>query len=219
LKIRRFTPVAEHVLNLIPTDVGRPLSDIKPNLDTTVLEEATREVIDTVSSKELEARDRSGRVYAIRIRPYKDQENRISGAVLSFADIGRANAADSPMLWHDLVRAVVDAVSVGVMVLDDDLRVLVANQPLLKILGVRAESLGQQPWSELALGQLETPALVSAVDRLRAKGEPFSGVTVGLSNPFRVVRFDGALMAVGSSPKATMVLTVRDGQESRPLDS
>ena len=219
LKIRRFTPVAEHVLNLIPTDVGRPLSDIKPNFDTAALEEVTREVIDTVSSRELEARDRSGRVYTIRIRPYKDQENRINGAVLSFADVGRAPAGDSPASWHDLVRGVVDAVSVGVMVLDDDLKVLMANRPLLKLLGVRAESLRQQPWSELALGQLEEPELVAAVDRLRARGEPFSGVTVGLSNPSRAVRFDGTLMAVGSGPKATMVLTVREDPESPPLNA
>jgi two-component system CheB/CheR fusion protein len=210
LKIRRFTPMAEHVLNLIPTDVGRPLSDIKPNLDTNALEELTREVIDSVSSKELEARDRSGRLYSIRIRPYKDLENRINGAVLAFADIGRAPVGDSPELWHAPVRSVVDAVSVGVMVLDDDLRVLVANQPLLRILGVRAESLRDRPWSELALGQLEHPALIGALDRLRAKGEAFSGVTVELPSPARVLQFDGALMALGSSPKATMVLTVRE---------
>ena len=33
LRIRRFTPTAEKLLNLIPTDVGRPLGDIKLNLD------------------------------------------------------------------------------------------------------------------------------------------------------------------------------------------
>jgi two-component system CheB/CheR fusion protein len=86
LRIRRFTPPAEHLLNLIPTDVGRPLGDLKPNLDVPDLDEMTREVVDNIMSKEVEVRDRSGRAYVLRIRPYKDQENRIDGAVLSFMD-------------------------------------------------------------------------------------------------------------------------------------
>jgi two-component system CheB/CheR fusion protein len=76
------------VLNLIPTDVGRPLGDMKTNIDTPYLdlEQLTREVIDTVVVKELDVRDRGGRHYLLRIRPYKDQENRIDGAVLAFTD-------------------------------------------------------------------------------------------------------------------------------------
>ena len=33
LRIRRFTPVSQRILNLIPTDAGRPISDINLNLD------------------------------------------------------------------------------------------------------------------------------------------------------------------------------------------
>jgi two-component system, chemotaxis family, CheB/CheR fusion protein len=86
LRIRRFTPMAEQVLNLIPTDVGRPLGDLKPNIEAPDLEAMTREVIETVTPKELEVRDRHGKLYLLRIRPYKDQESRIDGAVLAFAD-------------------------------------------------------------------------------------------------------------------------------------
>jgi len=88
LRIRRFTPLAEQVLNLIPTDIGRRLGDIKPNIDVPDLEELTREVIDSVSPRELEVRDRSGRVHLLRVRPYKNHENRIDGAVLALTDGG-----------------------------------------------------------------------------------------------------------------------------------
>jgi two-component system CheB/CheR fusion protein len=87
LRIRRFTPMAEQVLNLIPTDIGRPLSDLRPNISVPDLDDVTREVIEDVAAKELEVSDRFGRQYLLRIRPYKDRENRIDGAVLAFIDL------------------------------------------------------------------------------------------------------------------------------------
>ena len=49
LRIRRFTPLAEKVFNLIPTDVGRPISDIKPNLRVDDLAGLIARVIDTLT--------------------------------------------------------------------------------------------------------------------------------------------------------------------------
>lgn len=86
-RIRRFTPQAEHVLNLIPTDVGRPIGDLKPNLNVPDLEGLTREVIENVAPREVEASDRTGKRYLLRIRPYKNLESRIDGAVLSLIDL------------------------------------------------------------------------------------------------------------------------------------
>ena len=56
LRIRRFTPMAERVLNLIPTDVGRPISDIKPNIDCPNLEAQIAEAVDSVTVREGECR-------------------------------------------------------------------------------------------------------------------------------------------------------------------
>ena len=84
LRIRRFTPLAEQILNLIPSDIGRPVGDIRPSIDVQDIEDLAREAIETVSTKELEVKDRSGATYLLRVRPYKDQENRINGAVLAF---------------------------------------------------------------------------------------------------------------------------------------
>src|SRR5207245_9760106 len=76
LRIRRFTPTAEKVLNLIPTDIGRPISDIKPNIDCPDLEKLITEVIDTITIREREVKDRHGRWYSMRIRQYKNVDNR-----------------------------------------------------------------------------------------------------------------------------------------------
>jgi len=86
LRIRRFTPMAEKVLNLIPTDVGRPIGDIKPNIECPDLEDVITEAIDSVHIMERKCKDRSGNSYLLRVRPYKSVENRIDGAVLVLYD-------------------------------------------------------------------------------------------------------------------------------------
>ena len=87
LRIRHFTPPAEKMFNLIPTDVGRPISDLKPNLMVQNLEQSALEAIDTVSFKESEVQDNLGRWYSMRIRPYKTSENKLDGAVITWIDI------------------------------------------------------------------------------------------------------------------------------------
>src|SRR5262249_10449322 len=87
LRIRRFTPTAEKVLNLIPTAMGGTISDIKQNSDCPELERLITEAIESVSTREKECRDRNGRRYTLRIRPYKNVENRIDGAVLALFEI------------------------------------------------------------------------------------------------------------------------------------
>ena len=87
LRIRRFTPTAEKLFNLIGTDVGRPVGDIKLNLTVSDLPKLLAEVIDQVSSRDVEVQDVSGRWYLLRLRPYRTLDNRIDGAVIVLFDI------------------------------------------------------------------------------------------------------------------------------------
>ena len=88
-RIRRFTPQAQRVLNLIPGDVGRPIGDLNPRIDAPDLEQLIAEVIDTVSIRERDVQDREGRWYSMRIRPYRTTDNKIDGAVILLVDIDR----------------------------------------------------------------------------------------------------------------------------------
>jgi chemotaxis methyl-accepting protein methylase/signal transduction histidine kinase/chemotaxis response regulator CheB len=84
--IRRFTPQARAVLNLLPSDVGRLFDDIKPNIIVPDMDQLVADVISTFAAKEREVRDRDGRWYRMQIRPYK-QDHGIDGAVVSLIDI------------------------------------------------------------------------------------------------------------------------------------
>ncbi len=87
LRIRRFTPLAEKAFNLIPTDIGRPISDMKPNLQLDDLPGMIVRVIDSLVPYEGEVQDRSGHWYSLRIRPYITLENKIDGASIVLVDI------------------------------------------------------------------------------------------------------------------------------------
>jgi two-component system CheB/CheR fusion protein len=87
MRIRRFNAGAQRALNLIANDVGRSLSDVKLTLQVENLEQLIAEVIEHLGMRELSVRDRSGRPFSLRIRPYKTLENRIEGAVLVLIDL------------------------------------------------------------------------------------------------------------------------------------
>jgi two-component system CheB/CheR fusion protein len=87
LRIQRFTPAVTQVINLIPTDVGRPVGHIVSNMvGYDRLVEDVRAVLDTLVPREVEVETHEGACYLLRIRPYRTQENVIEGAVITFTD-------------------------------------------------------------------------------------------------------------------------------------
>ena len=87
LRIRRFTPGTERVMNLIASDIGRPITDIAVRLDVPDLAEMLESAIDDVTTAEREMQDEHGRWYSVRVRPYQTDQNRIEGAVITLLDI------------------------------------------------------------------------------------------------------------------------------------
>jgi chemotaxis protein methyltransferase CheR/two-component system CheB/CheR fusion protein len=97
LFVRRFTNHATHLFKLIPSDVGRPLSDIVTELDYTSLQKDAREVLDTLSFIEKEITANNDRWFRVRIMPYRTQENVIDGVVITFTDISEAKLLESQL--------------------------------------------------------------------------------------------------------------------------
>ena len=98
MNILRFTAAATQVINLIPVDVGRPISDIVSNLiKYDRLLEDMQAVLDTLVPKEVEVQSKTGIWYQLRIRPYRTLENVIEGAVLTFIDISEIKRAQETL--------------------------------------------------------------------------------------------------------------------------
>jgi len=96
--ILRFTPAVTQVINLIPTDIGRPVGHIVANLlgyDHLVSDVQT--VLDTLAPKEIEVQVEAGVWYLLRIQPYRTLENVIDGAVITFTDVTEMKKAQAAL--------------------------------------------------------------------------------------------------------------------------
>ncbi|MEO6246924.1 MAG: chemotaxis protein CheB, partial [Opitutaceae bacterium] len=87
LNVRRFTPQATKIIKLIPSDVGRPITDLASELSYPELADDGREVIDTLVAAEKPVGTKDGRWFTVRIMPYRTLDDRIDGLVITFADI------------------------------------------------------------------------------------------------------------------------------------
>lgn len=85
--IRRFTPEAQRLLGLIPGDVGRPIVNISPTIDLKDFQQLVLEVMSNSRIAEREVTDRSGGRYQMRVLPYRTNEGKVDGAVVTVVDL------------------------------------------------------------------------------------------------------------------------------------
>jgi len=95
LRIRRFTPPAGALLNLIASDVGRPLADLRPRIEAPELGQWISTVTETLVPLSRVVQDHAGRRYDLRIKPYRTAENKIDGVVLTIVDRGNDGKEES----------------------------------------------------------------------------------------------------------------------------
>ena len=88
-KVRRFTIHASRLINLIATDVGRPIMDLSSVFLYPDLVEDAGEVLRTLVFREKQIATRDRRRFAVRIMPYRTLDNVIDGVVITFTDIGK----------------------------------------------------------------------------------------------------------------------------------
>jgi two-component system CheB/CheR fusion protein len=167
LRIRRFTPRAEELLNLSSADIGRSLSDLQLALPLPDLEKSIVEVIERLSSHEQEVRDNHGHWYLLRLRPYKTLDNKIDGAVMTLMDIDRIKRSrDEARQAQAYADAIVDTLREPFLVLDSQLCVSKASAAFYSAFQVLPEqTLGHRMYS-LGNGQWDIPRLRQLLEEI-----------------------------------------------------
>lgn len=143
LRIHRFTPNAQKIFNLIPADMGRPISDITSNLTyegfITDVEKALQDL--TTIEREMQLGDQSW--YLTRIAPYRRGDDRIAGVVATFIDISRRKAAEDEVRASERrVRRAMEIDTVGIIFFTLDGRITDANDAFLSMSGYSRDDLG-----------------------------------------------------------------------------
>ncbi|MFA4985964.1 MAG: chemotaxis protein CheB [Candidatus Brocadiia bacterium] len=120
LRILRFTPTATAIINLILSDVGRPVSHIVSNLvgyDQLIVD--VRAVLDSLIPKEVEVQTCGGEWYTMRILPYRTLDNVIEGAVITFVNITETKKAREALReTRAILQAALDQSQAGIAIGD-----------------------------------------------------------------------------------------------------
>ncbi|HWC73148.1 MAG TPA: chemotaxis protein CheB [Gemmatimonadales bacterium] len=190
LRIRRFTPMAEKMLNLIATDVGRPITDIKLNVDVPDLEQILVEVVETVQPYQREVQDKNGRWHSLRVRPYRTLDNRIDGAVVVLVDIDSIKTtAESLRVGSERLRIMYDRAPVGIFETDLEGRFIRVNDKFCELTGRSRELLLTLRSQEITHPD-DVSADVDAFERIA------SGAVPSVRREKRYIREDGQVVWV-----------------------
>jgi two-component system CheB/CheR fusion protein len=160
LEILRFTPQVRKLFNLIPSDVGRPISHIVSNLDYPTIENEIKIVVEKLITKEVEAKAKNGEWYNVRIMPYRTLDNFISGAVITFSPITPYKLIQFRL--NELQRysaGVVKTMEEAALQLDKDMRVMTVNKYYLQLFNVKEKDVTGKLFADVVNNQWKTKKL------------------------------------------------------------
>ena len=170
LRIRRFNPTAQEMLNLIPADVGRSISNLNLPLEIDDLKGLITEVLDLLAVREVEVRDRQGRWYSLRLRPYRTLDQRIDGVVLALVDIDALKTSlEEVEEARSYAQGIVETLREPLLVLNGNLKVISANRAFYQFFRVVPQETENHPFYELGDRQWDIPALRNLLEEILPK--------------------------------------------------
>jgi two-component system CheB/CheR fusion protein len=219
LHVRRFTPVAGALLNLIPGDVGRPFSDIASSLDIADWSELLEAVSDEGRSIEREVRDRKGHQYSLRVRPYKTGAGRIEGVLIVLLDTDViSHARGSAQESGDYSRAIVETIREALAVVDSEYRVLSVNRGFCELFDVSVQDVDGQSLFGSGAGQFRVQPLRDRLQGVLAKGAEIKNFEV--DGEFAKIgrrRFVLNARRIGTSP--TILIAIEDATARKQVSA
>ena len=160
LRIRRLTSLASDIFHVLPSDVGRPITDIRDNLQVSDLAKLIRHTITNLTPIQREVQDVEGHWRSLEIRPYRTTDNRIEGAVVALPDIDRLKHTE------DYLKQIIDNMPVSLLVLDGELKVLLANSTFCSEFHVSQTDTVGRPFYQLGNEQWNIPQLRQLLEKV-----------------------------------------------------
>jgi two-component system, chemotaxis family, CheB/CheR fusion protein len=177
--IRRFTPSATTLLNVIPLDVGRPVQHISNNFVGVDLLTIADRVLTSLAQVEQEVETAGGRWYLMRCLPYRTLDNVIDGVVFTFSEITglkRSEAAinEAREYAENIIRTTRDSF----VVLDPEFKVVSANRAFYETFEVSPGETENCSIYELGSGQWNVPKLRELLEEILPENTYFENFEV-----------------------------------------
>lgn len=197
LRILRFTPKLGELFNIRVTDRSRPISDLTHRLGYPDLQADAEAVVGRLIPIEREVQDDAGKWYLARVHPYRSQDDRIEGIVVTFIDIDtRKRAEEALRMNEERLRRMINVDVVGVMIFDEPGTLIDSNDTFLRMSGYSRE--------EIARGKL-TRTVLTPPEYLQLAAEQMNALAeTGRFGPYQkeYLRKDGSrvwMIVAGSS--------------------
>lgn len=170
LNVRRFTTQASSLIKLRASDEGRPITDIAADLIYPELAEDAREVLHTMVLVEKELPTRDGRWFTVKLMPYRTQDNRLDGLVITFVDISALKKlADHRKEVAEYTQNIVDTMHEPLLILDAQLRVVSASRSYYQFFAATPEKTEKRYIYDLGNRQWDSPRLRELLEDILPK--------------------------------------------------
>jgi len=222
LHVRRFTPEANHLLNLLDSDVGRPVEHITHNLEYENLVGKTRQVLKDLSSVDEEVRTREGKWYQMRIMLHRPDEHVIEGVVLTFINIDAQKAAQKHLKEVSeravssakrFADSIVDTIRESLLVLDSRMRVVTANRSFYETFRTSSQETEGKTLFELGNRQWDIPELQKLLEEIVEQNKAFQDYQVEHGFPeigFKRMLLNARLLHEEDEAEARILLAIED---------
>jgi two-component system, chemotaxis family, CheB/CheR fusion protein len=175
LCIRWFTPSMKALLELLPSDIGRPIAHFAQRFSGGDLVEDARKVLERLLPSDTEVVDDLGRWYIRHIVPYRTEDDRISGVVVTFTEITERKRREKEVNEaREFAETIVQAVRFPLVVLTPELRVRSANAAFYETFQVSANETEGRPLARLGNLQWDISELHRRLSRVLPEGEEFT---------------------------------------------
>jgi len=212
--VRRFTTEATTIIRLIPGDVGRPFTDIVSELLYPEFLKNIREVQRTLVYSEKIVPTTDNRWFSVKIMPYRTQDNRIDGVVITFVDITAHKELEQELgKSRTFAEAVISTLRESLLVLNSEMTVISANRSFLRTFHVAKEEVEGRVIYTLGNGQWDIPELRELLEKILPEKTSFENYRVEHDFPvvgYRVMLLNGRQVVSGDEERDLILLAIDD---------
>ncbi len=212
LRIRRFTDAAAKLLNLIATDVGRPIAYLGDNIKPAQIEQAVNQAIRTMTVSELKVRTNEGHLLSMRATPHRTADQAIRGAVVEFIVPPDRKAEAGPVAEFE--GRILSSLADALLLINGKLEVAWANRRFFDRYHFGSEIIGlglEKVWPAIE----SESGLFAALNAVVAEGAPFDALPV--AEPFglkdtKPTAVSGVRVPADAGRPAMALITLREQQ-------